>query len=183
MALVLASASPRRKEILSNAGIEFTARPADVDETLQEDESPGDHVRRLAEAKARAVWREGETVLGADTVVVVDDHILGKPADDRDAARMLGLLSGRRHRVVTGVCFYDGEQVRGAVEETSVEFLELSDQEIAAYIATGETADKAGAYAIQGGASKFVRRIEGCYFNVVGLPIARVYGFIRSNLR
>ena len=191
MALVLASASPRRKEILSNAGIEFTARTADVDETLQEDESPEEHVRRLAEAKARAVWREGETVLGADTVVVVDDHILGKPADDKDAARMLSLLSGRRHRVLTGVCFYDGEQAcaeahagaRTAVEETAVEFLELSDQEIATYIATGEPADKAGAYAIQGGASKFVRRIEGCYFNVVGLPISRVYGFIRSNLR
>ncbi len=183
MALILASASPRRREILTNAGIEFTLRPASVDESLRDGESAEAHVRRLAGAKARAVWRQGETVLGADTVVAVDDHVLGKPADDNDAARMLGLLSGRRHRVVTGVCFYNGDQARTEVEETCVEFLKLSAQEIADYIATGEPADKAGAYAIQGGASKFVSRIEGCYFNVVGLPIARVYRFIRSNLR
>lgn len=187
MALVLASASPRRREILANAGIAFTVRPADVDESPRDGESPEAHVRRLAEAKARAVWREGETVLGADTVVTIDGHILGKPTDDNDAARMLGLLSGRRHRVLTGVCFYGGDQAsrhaQAEVEETFVDFLTLSEQEIADYIATGEPADKAGAYAIQGGASKFVRRIEGCYFNVVGLPIARVYQFIRSSLR
>ena len=183
MALVLASASPRRKEILNNAGIEFTVRPASVDESLRCGESAEAHVPRLAEAKARAVWREGETVLGADTVVAVDGHILGKPTDDNDAARMLGLLAGRRHRVLTGVCFYNGDRAHTEVEVTSVEFLKLSEQEIADYIATGESADKASAYAIQGGASKFVSRIEGCYFNVVGLPIARVYRFIRSNLR
>ena len=158
-------------------------RPADVDESLHEGESPEAHVRRLAEAKARAVWREGEIVLGADTVVVVDDHILGKPTDDNDAARMLGLLSGRRHRVLTGICFYDGGQAQAEVEETHVEFLKLSAQEIADYVAAGEPAGKAGAYAIQGGAAKFVKRIEGCYFNVVGLPVARVYQFIRSSLR
>jgi septum formation protein len=183
MALVLASASPRRREILAVAGIEFTVRPANLDESTRDGESPEAHVLRLAEAKARAVWREGETVLGADTVVAVDDQLLGKPADDNDAARMLDLISGRRHRVLTGVCFYDGDQAHTGIEETFVEFDQLSDQEIADYVATGEPADKAGAYAIQGGASKFVRRIEGCYFNVVGLPVARVYEFMRSSLR
>ena len=183
MVLILASASPRRREILANAGIPFVVRPADVDEAEREGESPEEHVERLAEAKARAVWRQGEMVLGADTVVVLDDYVLGKPAAEADATWMLGLLSGRRHRVLTGICLFDGRPARAVVESTHVQFLELSDQEIAAYVATGEPLDKAGAYAIQGGASKFVARIEGCYFNVVGLPIARVYEFIRSSLR
>jgi septum formation protein len=181
--LVLASASPRRQRILADAGVDFIARPAEVDETALDREPPQKYVLRLAEAKARAVWRQGEMVLGADTTVVVDHQVLGKPADAEDAARMLRLLSGRRHRVLTGICLFDGREARTAVESTWVEFLELSEQEIADYVATGEPADKAGAYAIQGGASKFVARIEGCYFNVVGLPIARVYGFIRSSLR
>ena len=183
MRLVLASASPRRTEILRNAGIPFLARPVDVVEDLLTGESANDYVRRLAEAKARAAWREGEIALGADTVVVVDDRILGKPSDDSEATRMLGAISGRSHRVLTGFCFFDGVDASAAVEETVVHFRELSGREIAAYIATGECADKAGAYGIQGAACKFIHRIEGCYFNVVGLPISRVYSFIRSSLR
>jgi septum formation protein len=181
--LVLASASPRRRDILQTAGIEFVARPADIDESQLDGESPEDHVQRLAEAKARAVWREGETVLGADTVVVVDDQLLGKPADQREAKQMLRALSGRSHRVLTGICFFDGASAHGSVEETIVHFRDLDDNEIADYVATGEAADKAGAYGIQGAASKFIHRIEGCYFNVVGLPVSRVYSFIRSSLR
>jgi septum formation protein len=178
--LILASASPRRREILESAGILFETRPADVDETPLLHETAEEYVRRLAEEKARAVWRVGDTVIGADTVVAVDKVLLAKPADGEEAARMLRLLSGRRHRVLTGVCFFDGEKAETAVEETFVEFLPLSDEEIAGYVATGEPFDKAGAYGIQGAASKFVARIEGCYFNVVGLPIARVYEFLRS---
>ncbi|MDA1313774.1 MAG: Maf family protein [Acidobacteria bacterium] len=183
MRLVLASASPRRKNILQTAGIPFVTRPADVDERLLDGESPEEHVQRLAEAKARAVWREGETVLGADTVVVVDSQILGKPADQSEAKQMLRALSGRSHRVLTGMCFFDGASAHASVEETIVYFRDLDDNELADYVATGEAADKAGAYGIQGAASKFIHRIEGCYFNVVGLPVSRVYSFIRSSLR
>lgn len=183
MRLVLASASPRRQQILRAAGIPFIARPADVIEALLPDESPEALVKRLAEAKARAVWRDGELVLGADTVVVIDKTILGKPADEDEARRMLRLLSGRTHRVLTGIALFDGTVVRADVEETMVHFRDLDDLEIADYAATGEPLDKAGAYGIQGAASKFVQRIEGCYFNVVGLPISRVYSCIRSSLR
>ena len=178
--LILASASPRRREILESAGIPFETRPAEVDEMPLLHETAEEYVRRLAEEKARAVWRAGDIVLGADTVVAVDKVLLGKPRDGEEAARMLRLLSGRRHRVLTGICFFDGEKAETAVEETFVEFLPLTDEEIAAYVATGEPFDKAGAYGIQGAASKFVARIEGCYFNVVGLPIARVYSILRS---
>ena len=181
--LILASASPRRREILANAGIPFEIRAASIDETVLPEESAHDHVRRLAEGKARAAWQPGDVVLGADTIVTVDDALLGKPRDQDDAARMLRLLAGRSHSVLTGFCLFDGEAARVGVEETVVEFAPLSDKEIEDYVATGEPLDKAGAYAIQGAASKFIPRIEGCYFNVVGLPIARVYGFIRSSLR
>jgi septum formation protein len=181
--LVLASASPQRQEILRSAGFSFAVRPSQVDETPLATETPQEHVLRLAEAKARAVWRAGELVLGADTEVDVDGVVLGKPRDDREAARMLRLLSGRQHRVITGICLFDGHQARTAWEETQVFFLDLSDEEIAEYVASGEPFDKAGAYGIQGAASKFIRRVEGCYFNVVGLPIARVYSFMRSSLR
>ena len=178
--LILASASPRRREILESAGILFETRPAEVDETPLLHEMAEEYVQRLAEEKARAVWRAGDIALGADTVVAVDKVLLGKPRDGEEAARMLRLLSGRRHRVLTGICFFDGEKAETALEETFVEFLPLTDEEIAAYVATGEPFDKAGAYGIQGAASKFVARIEGCYFNVVGLPIARVYSILRS---
>ena len=183
MQLVLASASPRRQQILRTARIPFIARPAEVVEAHLPGESPEAFVKRLAEAKARAVWREGELVLGADTVVVIDTTILGKPTDEDEARRMLRSLSGRTHRVLTGIVLFNGTEARADVEETIVHFRALDDLEIADYAATGEPLDKAGAYGIQGAASKFVHRIEGCYFNVVGLPISRVYSFIRSSLR
>ena len=183
MRLVLASASPRRQEILRTAGIPFTVRPADVDETPVAGENPEAFVARLAEAKARAVQQDDEQVLGADTVVVIDEAVLGKPTHAEDARRMLRSLSGRSHRVLTGICLLNGNEVQQTVEETTVYFRELDEQEIADYVATGESMDKAGAYGIQGAASKFIHRIEGCYFNVVGLPISRVYSFIRSSLR
>lgn len=183
MQLVLASASPRRQQILRTAHIPFIARPADVVEAHLPGELPEAFVKRLAEVKARAAWREGELVLGADTVVVIDTTILGKPANEDEARRMLRSLSGRTHRVLTGIVLFNGTEAWADIEETIVHFRALDDLEIAEYAATGEALDKAGAYGIQGAASKFVHRIEGCYFNVVGLPISRVYSFIRSSLR
>ncbi len=180
--LILASQSPRRAELLRNAGISFEVRPADVDESAREGEEPFEYVRRLAREKALAVLAvapEGAVVLGADTTVVVDGESLGKPSDTKDARRMLERLSGRIHQVTTAVCLARRDR-NGAVmaevesEVTEVEFSAMSAQEIAAYVASGEPMDKAGAYAIQGGASRWVPRIRGCYFNVVGLPVARV---------
>ena len=175
--LILASASPRRAELLRSAGIPFLARPAaGVDETPLEGESPEACAVRLAEAKARAVNAgAGEIVLGADTIVVVDGLILGKPTDDTDAARMLEALSGRRHQVITGICLRaDAETVRDFAV-TEVWFAPLSARDIANYVATGEPHDKAGGYAIQGVASRFIERIEGNYQNVVGLPVELVW--------
>lgn len=178
--LVLASASPRRRELLERAGFRFTVRPVEVDETPYPGETPQDHVKRLARAKATGALRsENEIVLGADTIVVVDGVILGKPADTIEACRMLRLLSGRRHEVLTGICLAGPEWTIEDVVSTSVWFVELSDREIEEYVATGEPMDKAGAYAIQGLASRFVHRIDGCYFNVVGLPVSRVYVHLR----
>lgn len=165
--------------MLCAAGIEFEKRPAQIDERLLRGETARGYVLRLAEAKARAVWREGERTLGADTVVAADGGIFGKPADAHDAKRMLKLLSGRSHSVFTGVAIFAGGGMESAVEETRVFFRSLTEAEIEEYVASGEPADKAGAYGIQGAASKFVKRIEGCYFNVVGLPVARVYEMLR----
>jgi len=174
--LVLASQSPRRAEILRQAGIRFVVRAVPVDETLHSGETPEEYVRRLAEAKARAVPAgPDEIVLGADTTVVVDGEILAKPADASDARRMLTLLSGRRHEVITGICLRRGEERICDHAVTAVWFAPMSEQEIAEYVASGEPMDKAGAYAVQGAASKFIPRIEGCYYNVMGLPIALVY--------
>ncbi len=182
--LVLASRSPRRRELLTCAGIPFLVRPADVDESWLEGEAPTAHVERLARQKARAVSATpDEIVLGADTVVVLDGAILGKPADEADAVRMLRRLSGREHQVLTGVCLKRGPVELVASETTTVRFSTLREEEIEAYVASGEPMDKAGAYAIQGLASKFVERIEGCYFNVVGLPVARVYRMLKSLTR
>jgi septum formation protein len=181
--LVLASQSPRRSEILRQAGIPFTVRAADVDESVLAAESPADYVQRLAKAKAHAVGAaDGETVLGADTTVVIDGEILAKPADAADARRMLVRLSGRRHEVLTGICLRRGDHAIRDYATTGVVFAALSDAEIDEYVASGEPMDKAGAYAIQGLASKFVERIEGDYFNVMGLPVAMVYRLLRGSL-
>jgi nucleoside triphosphate pyrophosphatase len=178
--LVLASGSPRRREILTTAGIPFTVKAANIPEEVLPGETPRDYVLRLASAKAKAVDDgAGDVILAADTVVVLDESILEKPSDAADAERMLRQLAGREHVVMTGVCLrYPGGQ-RTAVECTRVRFTELTDDEIAEYVRSGEPMDKAGAYAIQGLASKFVDRVEGCYFNVVGLPIARIYGWLK----
>ena len=178
--LVLASQSPRRSKILLQAGIPFTVRAADVDESVLAAESPVDYVQRLAEAKAYAIEAaDDETVLGADTTVVIDGEILAKPADAADARRMLARLSGRRHEVLTGICLRRGGHAIRDCATTGVVFAALSDAQIDEYVASGEPMDKAGAYAIQGLASKFVERIEGDYFNVMGLPVALVYRRLR----
>lgn len=182
MKLVLASKSPRRSEILKNAGIDFTVRVADADETIAEGTKPEDAVVFLAARKAMAVERfEDETILGADTVVVLDDKILGKPRDREDAFNMLKSLSGRVHSVFTGVCAISDKGSITFAEETKVEFYPLTDEEINDYIASGDCYDKAGAYGIQGLASKLVRGINGDYFNVVGLPISAIYKKILKN--
>ena len=174
--LVLASKSPRRQQILRDAGIPFVIRPADVPEERRPAEAPGDYVRRLAEEKACAVpLGPGEVILGADTVVVVAGEVLEKPRDARDARRMLTLLSGREHEVITGICLRAETRKIVDAATTRVRFVELTSVEIENYVSSGEPMDKAGGYAIQGLASKFIDRIEGCYFNVVGLPIALVY--------
>lgn len=207
--LVLASASPRRQQLLRAAGISFTVQPADVDETPQAGESPEDYAERLAKEKAMAVWRTRpqDVVLGADTVVVVDIELLGKPTDAADAVRMLRLLSGREHRVITGVCMVravagdrgsglggagrrphsvpareaDGvPRIQLGHETTLVAMHAISDEEIRDYVASGEPMDKAGAYAIQGMASRWIPRIVGDHGNVVGLPVALVYRMLRD---
>jgi len=194
--LVLASASPRRQELLRYAGISFTVEPADIDETPRDGESPRDCAERLARQKALAVsnTRPQDYVLGADTVVAVDDIILGKPVDAANAARMLRLLSGRTHQVVTGVCLVAGtvaselaqklrtenRELRTASETTLVTIRDLSDDEIHEYVATGEPMDKAGAYAIQGMASRWIPQIDGDYSNVVGLPVKLVCELLRE---
>ncbi len=187
--LVLASASPRRRELLAQAGYLFEVYPAHISEDPLPDEDPIAYVSRLAREKAQAVFSQlaadGEAertlaVLGADTTVALDNRILGKPADAEDAARMLRLLSGRTHWVITGVALVTEKATEVATEATAVRFLTLSDEEIAAYIATGEPMDKAGAYAIQGRAARWIPRVEGCYFNVVGLPIALVTAMLES---
>lgn len=193
--LVLASASPRRSELLAQAGYRFRVHPAHIAEDPFEGEDPIAYVTRLAREKAEAVYRElstgngpeglrldGESlaVLGADTTVTLDNTILGKPEDAADAARILRLLSGRTHRVITGVALVTASGAQVAAEATAVRFLTLSDAEIAEYVAGGEPMDKAGAYAIQGRAARWIPRIEGCYFNVMGLPLALVSSLLES---
>ncbi|MFN0107567.1 MAG: Maf family protein [Blastocatellia bacterium] len=176
--LVLASGSPRRSELLSAAGIDFTIRVADVDEKVLPNELPRDYVVRLSREKAQAVASEtddGEIVLGADTTVVVLNEIMGKPTDVKDAERMLKLLNGKWHEVLTGVSLVSNAGVSSDVALTRVKFAKITEAEIAWYVATGEPMDKAGAYGIQGYASRFIERIEGSYSNVVGLPVQMVY--------
>ena len=179
--LVLASRSPRRSEILQQAGIPFVVRPADIDETPRPDEHPRDYVTRLARDKAMAVSAgPAEIVLGADTTVVIGGRMMGKPRDSADAVRMLETLSGQRHDVITGICLRTAARVIDDCSATSVWFAALSRREIEEYVSGGVPMDKAGAYAIQGLASRFVERIEGCYFNVMGLPVALVYRRLRE---
>lgn len=179
MKLILASASPRRAEVLRDAGYHFTVLSSAIDETPYPDESPQDLVLRLAQTKAdlAAARAVGPAILiAADTEVVLDGHIFGKPRSSDDARSMLEKLSGRLHTVLTGVALVRLPDVerRAFVESTLVQFAPLSDEEIGRYLATGEPHDKAGAYAIQGYAARYIPRIEGCYFNVVGLPVARL---------
>jgi septum formation protein len=177
--LILASASPRRSELLAQAGYAFEVEAADVDESLRQGEAPAVYVVRLAQEKARAVLSKhrDETnlmVLGADTTVVLDGKILGKPADAADAKQMLCLLSCCTHQVFTGIAAATCAGITGAVESTDVTFSEISETELDFYCATSEPLDKAGAYGIQGYAARWIPRIDGCYFNVMGLPIARM---------
>ena len=193
MKLILASGSPRRRELLAQAGLKFTVAAANLNEDLLPDEAAAAYVRRLAEEKAVAVWNAHKAspgfedmpgdpliVLGADTCVVSDGHILGKPTDMADARRMLELLSGRTHAVLTGLAAVSTRKTVRDVEVTQVTFNQLTDRDIAQYIASGEPLDKAGAYAIQGHAARWIPRIEGCYFNVVGLPIARTIALLEE---
>ncbi|MFH1092478.1 MAG: nucleoside triphosphate pyrophosphatase [Pseudomonadota bacterium] len=182
--LILASASPRRRELLAWAGVEFEVWPAQVEETVLPGETPQDNVRRLALAKAKeaAARFPHSWVLSADTIVVLDGRIMGKPGNETRAADMLRRLSGRVHLVMTGFCLLapqSGPQVVDHVE-TEVEFRELSDRDIARYIASGEVWDKAGAYAVQGQGAGLVSRIKGSYTNVIGLPLAEVLGRLKD---
>jgi len=196
--LVLASASPRRQELLRNAGIPFVVQSTNIPEVPQPGEAPRAFAERMAREKALAVFRRrpNDFVLGADTIVIVDGEILGKPRDSADAVRMLSMLSGRTHQVVTGVCLVgprlrtrlrtDDQQPEAGFEDirsetTLVTMDPLGDDDIRSYVAAGEPTDKAGAYAIQGRASRWVSRIEGDYFNVVGLPVSLVYKMLQEH--
>jgi septum formation protein len=179
--IVLASQSPRRQQLLQNAGFEFIVRPGGVAEVRQPGETPAGYVRRLAREKAFSVsCAPGEIVLAADTEVVVDGVVFGKPAGLAHAEEMLRLLSGRKHSVWSGICLRTIEQSVVDAAETLVRFRALSEREIREYVQTGEPMDKAGGYAIQGRASRFVERIEGCFFNVVGLPVELVDRHLRK---
>jgi septum formation protein len=188
MKLILASSSPRRAEILRHAAFSFEIRPTHVDESLRPGERPTDYVLRLAQAKSQAaaedeiIFGEAAYVIGADTAVVVEGELLGKPAKTEDARRMLLRLRGKTHEVLTGLSILaipEGKRV-DHVETTRVTFLNISDQQVEEYISSGEPFDKAGAYGIQGIGGRFVERIEGCYFNVMGLPVSRLWGFLRG---
>jgi septum formation protein len=188
MRLILASASPRRRELLRNAGFDFEIRPSQVVEEIQPGELPEEFARRAAREKAMQIAASsprGSLVLGADTIVVMDGETLGKPSDLDDAARMLRLLSGRTHHVHTGICLVRAPDEIVALEHetTLVTFRELDEDEISHYVECSEPLDKAGAYAIQGLASKFVTRISGCYSNVVGLPVALLYEILKPLMR
>jgi len=182
MTLILASRSPRRSELLAAAGFAFEVLAADIDETPRAGEAPEAYVERLAIEKARAVlaWRPSAVVLGADTTVTIDGLILGKPESERDATDMLRRLSGRRHDVFTGVAVASAAGVQSAVERTRVWFHPMTDEDISWYVASGEPVDRAGGYAIQGLASRFIPRIEGSYTNVVGLPVAVVSSILNQ---
>jgi septum formation protein len=179
--IVLASASPRRRELLKLLQLDFEVLSCPIAETARLDESPQEMVQRLARAKAEAAQslRPQSIVVGADTVVVCDHQMFGKPRSNKAAQIMLSKLSGRVHQVLTGVCVLHGQKCELALSETLVQFSSLSSHEIEAYLKTGEPFDKAGAYAIQGFGARFIERIDGCYFNVVGLPISLLYQMLK----
>lgn len=171
MQLILASASPRRKALLSLFGIPFTVRAADIDETMDPEKPPFDEVARVSRLKALTVSRgEEDIVIAADTIVVCQGKVLGKPHSEAEAASMLRLLSGRDHQVMTGCTILYGDRVETFTEVTSLHFCPLSEKEIQKYVQSGEPMDKAGAYGIQGGAALFCEKLEGDYYNVMGLP-------------
>lgn len=180
--IILASASPRRKELLTVAGVEFDIVVKDVDETVPDGTLPIEAAKMTAKKKALAVAKDFEdcTVIGADTIVVTNGKILGKPADKDDACRMLRMLSGIEHEVITGVCIASGEKIDNFAVTSKVKFYELTDEEIKNYVATGEPMDKAGSYGIQGRGCTLVEKIEGDYFNIVGLPVAEVVRRIKE---
>jgi septum formation protein len=181
MNLVLASASPRRKELLGLFRLPFSIRVADIDETMDMEKPPFDEVARVSRMKAAATPREADDiVVAADTIVVCEGKVLGKPRSEEEAVEMLRLLSGRDHQVMTGVTVAAGEQIHSFTEVTDIHFRELSDKEIRAYVATGEPMDKAGAYGIQGGAALFCTRMVGDYYNVMGLPVCRLGQVLRE---
>lgn len=176
MQLILASASPRRKALLSLFGIPFTVRAADIDETMDPEKPPFDEVARVSRSKALAVSRgEEDIVIAADTIVVCQGKVLGKPHSEKEAAAMLRLLSGRDHQVMTGCTILFGDRAETFTEVTSLHFRPLSEKEIQKYVQSGEPMDKAGAYGIQGGAALFCEKLEGDYYNVMGLPVCRLY--------
>jgi septum formation protein len=180
--VVLASSSPRRRELLNLIGIAHEVRPANLDESMRPRETPRRHAERLARDKASAVaMRDPDLItIAADTIVVINRKVLGKPVDKEDAARMLAMLSGREHTVITAVAVSRGKKLRSAIEEVKVKFRPLREEEIEAYIATGEPMDKAGAYGIQGFGATIVERVEGDYFAVMGLPLVRLIGLMRE---
>ena len=176
MHLILASQSPRRRELLGLFRRPFVIRMADIDETMDDTLPPFDEVARVSRAKAQAIPREeDDIVVAADTIVVCAGRTLGKPRSEEEAAEMLRLLSGRDHQVMTGMTVLRGEKAVSCTEVTDIHFRELSDKEIESYIATGEPMDKAGSYGIQGGAALFAQRMVGDYYNVMGLPVCRLY--------
>ena len=176
MELILASQSPRRKELLGLFHIPFAVRVADIDETMDETKPPFDEVARVSRLKAEAIVRqEDDVVIAADTIVVCEGKVLGKPQTEEDAKAMLALLSGRDHQVMTGMTVLRGEIALTCTEVTDIHFRELSDREIDAYVASGESMDKAGAYGIQGGAALFVDKLVGDYYNVMGLPVCKLW--------
>ena len=181
MNVILASQSPRRRELLGLTGLDFQIRVADIDETMNSDATPYDEVARLSREKAMAIPREAEdVVIAADTIVVCDGARLGKPRDEADAFRMLRMLSGRDHQVMTGMTVLQGERSVTCTEVTDIHFRELSEKEIQAYVATGEPMDKAGSYGIQGGAALFCSRMVGDFYNVMGLPVCRLGQLLRE---
>ncbi len=181
MQLILASQSPRRRELLGLTGLDFTVQAADIDETMDPAKPPFDEVARVSREKALALKREPEDiVIAADTIVVCGDEVLGKPKNKEDACRMLSMLSGRDHQVMTGMTVLRDGQIITTTEVTKIHFRALSDEEIRAYAATGDPLDKAGAYGIQSGGALFVTGIEGDYYNVMGLPVCRLTMILRS---